>query len=223
MGKTSKPTPAPFYNGSVSVNGEKKASSYLENGTVHSNYNMSDTEKAIYDYAQNELLSNLGKVNTFSKDTIKNMNNQLNAYKQKGENLIYNTYTPMINNLKTDIASRFGNFDNSSFLNKLNAIESNRASAINSLAQDMLTKQKDLVNDELSRRYNYLNFMNDLQNQTTNNILNYLNASNANSSAGHNYGNNSSSSSTDYLNLASDLIEDYGPILSAVASFFAAS
>ena len=80
----------------------------------------------------------------------------------------------MIDNLKSDIAARFGNFDNSVFLNNLNKIESKRSDSISSLAQDILAKKDELVNNELSNRYTYLSFLQDIQNQTNSNILNYI-------------------------------------------------
>ena len=60
MGKSSKPA---YSSGVVTINGEEKASQYKNGNTVYSNYNMSDAEKQIYDYAQNSFLENLPKVN----------------------------------------------------------------------------------------------------------------------------------------------------------------
>lgn len=174
MSKTSK---TKYLGGNVSVNGINKASTVQNGDNIYSNYNMSANEKAIYDYAQSQLAKNLKNINIFSNDTQRNIKNQLDAYSQQGQNIINNTYTPLINNLKNDITSRFGNFDNSSFLNKLNAIENNRSNAINNFAQDIMAKRNELVNDELANRYQYLDYMNVIQQQIENNILNYLNAS----------------------------------------------
>ena len=66
MGKSSKPA---YSSGVVTINGEEKASQYKKGNTVYSNYNMSDAEKNIYDYAQNSFFENLPKVNVFSEDT----------------------------------------------------------------------------------------------------------------------------------------------------------
>lgn len=182
MGKKSS-----YTSGNISINGQNKASTYKKGNTVYTNYNMNDTEKQIFDFAQNSFLSNLPQVNVFSDETQKSFKNQLNAYKEQGVKNIENIYTPIINNLKNDIASRFGGFDNSSFLNKLNDIEDNRSNAVSSLAQNLMLKQNDLVNDELSRRYNYLNLLNGIQNQTYSNALNFGAASQSNSSSGNSY------------------------------------
>ena len=205
MGKSSKPA---YSSGVVTINGEEKASQYKNGNTVYSNYNMSDAEKQIYDYAQNSFLENLPKVNVFSEDTQKQMQNQLNAYTQKGIDTINDIYTPMLNDMKTDIASRFGNFDNSIFMNNLNDIESNRADAMSSLTQDILAKQNELINDELNKRYTYLDFLNGIQNQTTSNIFSYMQQAANNSNSGNSYNNSSYSASSgigDYARLAASI------------------
>ncbi|MBP3923796.1 hypothetical protein J6E39_00965 [bacterium] len=214
MGKKSS-APA-FYGGNVSINGQNKASVHKSGNTIYSNYNMSDAERNIYNYAQNELSNNLKNINVFSKETKNDLKNQLDAYTNKGKEIINETYTPILNETKSDIASRFGNFDNSSFLNKLNSIENSRSNAINSLAQDVLAKKDELVNNELANRYQYLDYMNGLQNQINNNILSYLNAANVNSNNGTNYSATASGSNSgmgQYSQLASTL-------LSAASKFF---
>lgn len=210
MGKT---TPK-YSTGVVNVNGEEKASHYKRGNTVYSNYNMSDAEKKIYDFAQNSFLENLPNINVFSSDTQQNLQNQMNAYTQKGLDTIQDFYTPMLSNLKTDIASRFGNLDNSVFLDNLNSIESKRSDAMSALTQDILSKQNELVNDELSNRYNYLNFLNGVQNQSTENILNYLSQAANNSSSGTAYNQYANSyqkaQNQNYLNLASAILASAG-------------
>lgn len=185
MGKSSK---YPGYSGgTISVNGQQKASTYKVGNNIVTNYNMSDAEKKAYDYAQNSFADSLSKVNVFDDDTKKNLQQQLNAYTANGQKIINNMYTPMLNNLKTDIASRFGNFDNSVFMDNLNNIEANRAESMSDLAQDVMAKRDDLINNELSQRYSYLNFLQDVQNQANSNMFNYVNASQQNSSLGNNY------------------------------------
>lgn len=195
MSKTTKTTPS--YNGNISVNGQSRANSWTDNGTVYSNYNMTDAEKAIYNYAQNALKDNMSQVNVFSPDVIKDMQSQVDAYTKQGQDIINNTYTPLITDLKNDIASRFGNLDNSSFMNNLNSIENKRATAESSLANDVMSKKNELVSDELQNRYDYLNFMNDIQNQMNDNILSYISKAVSNNS-----GSSSSSNSPDYSKYA---------------------
>lgn len=186
MGKKSS-----YTNGTVRLNGQTKSSTYKRGKTVYTDYVMSPYEKLAYDYAQKSFAENLPNLNVFSDDTKRQFQKQLNAYKDKGVDTINSVYTPMINNLKTDVASRFGNLDNSSFLNELNGIEKNRSKAIGTLAQDLILKENDLVNDELSRRYNYMSFLNGISNQALSNQSAYSSLSSANSSSGNKSGSNS--------------------------------
>ena len=205
MGKSSKPA---YTNGVVKINGEEKASQYKDGNTVYSNYNMSDAEQKIYDYAQNSFLENLPKINVFSEDTQKDMQNQLNEYTLYRLETFSDIYTPMLNDMKNDIASRFGNFDNSIFMNDLKEIESSRADAMNALTQDILAKQDEIVNNELNRRYNYLDFLNGVQSQTLSNVLSYLQQAANNSNSGNSYNNSQSSSGSsmgDYARLAANI------------------
>ena len=214
-----------FSSGTISVNGSDKASTYKQGNNIISNYNMSADEKRAYDYAQKSFADSLSKVNIFDEDTQKNLQSQLNAYTLNGQKMINEMYTPMLDNLKTDIASRFGNFDNSIFMDNLNSIEENRAESMNNLAQDVLAKRDELINNELSQRYTYLSFLQDVQNQMNSNILNYVSGSQANSSAGNSYNaqayaaNQSRSSSLgNYANLASGVLSSMGPYGMAAAA-----
>lgn len=176
MSKTSSYKPS-YTSGSVSINGQNKATTTKSGNAVYGNYNMNDYEKELYDYAQKTLPQLVQNVNTFSPEVMQSINNQLNVYKRQGQNCINQIYTPLINNLKNDIASRFGNLDNSMFMNNLNNIESNRGNAITELADNLISKQNELVNNELVNRYNYINLLNSLQNQYNNLALSTINSS----------------------------------------------
>lgn len=181
----------PSYSGSnVSVNGNNLSSTSLSSGVLNTNYQMSNAEKAIYDYAQGALASLLPQVNTFSADTQNSLQSQIDAYTSQGTKTIDSVYTPMIKNLQNDIASRFGNFDNSIFMDNLESIEDKRASAVSSFAQDVMAKKNDLVNNELNNRYSYINLLNTMQNQPVQNALNYINAALGGSASANSYNNN---------------------------------
>ncbi len=189
MGKTSSvnvATPA-FSNGTVSINGTKKADISKKGNSVDSNYNMNDYEKTVYDYAQKSLAQNLPNLNVFNDNVKKGLDSQLEAYKNQALNTLNSLYQPMIKNLTNDIASRFGNVDNSMFLDNLNSIENNRAKAMSDLVQDIQMYRNDLYNNELANRYNYLNLLNTLVNGSNNNALNYLSSALSNSNAGNAY------------------------------------
>lgn len=223
MGKSSK---YPSYSsGTINVNGSTKSTTYKNKNNVITDYNMSDDEKRAYDYAQKSFADSLSKVNVFDEDTKKNLQSQLDAYTLNGQKIINNMYEPMLDDLKNDIASRFGNFDNSVFMDNLNSIEANRAESLNNLAQDVLAKRDELIGNELAQRYTYLGFLQDVQNMMNSNILNYASSSRSNSSSGNSYNAqaysaNSSSGSTlgNYANLASGVLSTMGPYGMAAAA-----
>ena len=191
----------PYYNGSVYVNGENKSSSYNNDGNIVTNYNMSDVEKKLFDYSQESFLEALPEVNIFDDDVKKQFGEQLSAYAQKGLDFVDSTYSPMIADTMNDVARRFGNLDNSAFLNDLQDIESNRADAMSDLAQDVLIRQDELVNDELSRRYQYLAFLSDIYNGVTSSVFDYIDAASTNSNSGNSYSAQQQANQLAYANM----------------------
>ncbi len=189
---------------SVSFNGVPKSGAAISDGVLYANYNMGASEKDAYDYAQSEFANNLKNLNVFSESTLKDLNDQVEAYKNQGFKTINDLYTPLIRDLQNDVASRFGNLDNSVFLDKLSGLESHRADSISSLARDVEARKQDLVTNELAGRYAYLDLLNNYQNQVyqnaistvglNNNLLgtansylnNYYSANNRNSNANSN-------------------------------------
>ena len=195
MSKTKKSTTVATTN----INGSPKLTTVTDkHGNQTTNYNMSEWEKLAYDYAEKEFAENLKNINVFSQETIDGLNKQIDAYKQSGIKKIDEIYSPMLKNLQNDIASRFGNLDNSIFLDKLSEIEEKRGDSVSALSQDITAKENELVSDELMKRYNYLNFLNGYQNQV---LTTALGNSNASSKTGQ-YLNSSSSSDnlTEQLN-----------------------
>lgn len=188
MGKTSK-TSSPDYSkqlsGTVKINGVTVSTS--KDGVT--NYNLTPAQKAAYNYAQTAFSDGLSSINTFLPETINNLYEQVTAYKNQGINTINEVYEPMLKNLQTDVSKRFGNLDNSIFLDDLKDIEGQRANAVNLLAQDVTAKQNELVNDELTNRYNLLSFLNNYQNQVFGNALSASNSANNNAQSYANYQN----------------------------------
>lgn len=221
MSKKSKSAAQPVYNpsASISVNGNTVANAKSTKNGATMSYTMSPYEEAGYNYANKAIYDNLQNVNTFSDDTMKNLDNQVKAYLNQGVQTINSTYTPMIRNMQNDVARRFGNTNNSVFMDNLRDIESQRAAAISDLAQDVTVKHSDIVNDELSRRYDYLNYLNNYQNQIYANMLSMLALNNdlLNTNNSHLNGrsasNNSSSSGRNYL-------ADAAKLAAQVASLF---
>lgn len=196
MGKTSKSTNTtttsslPISSQSVlSVNGNPLVETSIKDNTLYSNYNYTPEEQAINKYVQDSLLTSLPNVNTFLPETIANMDSQIEAYTKKGIDSINDIYTPMIQSLQNNVASRFGNLDNSIFMENLNGLESKRASAVSSLAEDVQSKRSELINNELQNQYNYLNFLTGYQNQNLQNVLNATKLNQSNLSLNNDYQN----------------------------------
>ena len=126
----------------------------------------------------------------------------------------------METNLKNDIASRFGNFDNSIFLDNLNSITDKKSKAIADLSDNLLSKQNELYSDELKNRINTITLLNNLNSVMNANILNYTNAAASNSSAGNNYNSNwysasaSKSSSPWWGSMATSAVDTFLSFLS---------
>lgn len=177
MSKTTKQPSNLSSSSSVYLNGMPKMQTVNNsNGQIYSNYTMSPWEQMAYEYSQKEFANNLPNVNVFSKETLKNLSDEIDAYKAQGIKQINDIYSPMLKNLQNDVASRFGNLDNSIFLDKLNNIEDKRADSVNALSQDISAKSQELTQNELMNRYNYLNFLNNYQNQFLQNATGMMNA-----------------------------------------------
>ena len=185
MGKSSK---HPKYStGTVEINGNTIASTTKKDkNVVSSSYNMSDTEKEIYDSIQNNLSTSLADLFEISDKTKKGWQEELDTYKKTGLEEIESIYTPMETSLKNDIAGRFGNFDNSVFMDKLNTITDKKADAIAELSDNLVLKRDELYTTEMANRMSYLALLNDLNSAMNSNILNYMTFAQSNAESGNN-------------------------------------
>ena len=217
MGKKSK---YPDYStGTITVNGKTVASTTKDknHNVVSSNYNMTDNEKKIYDSIQSNLYSSLSSLFDITDANKKEWNNQLNAMKNQGIQQINDIYTPLETNLKNDIANRFGNLDNSVFMDNLNEITDKKSQAISALSNTLLAAQGDLYSNELNNRINSISFLNNLNSAMNNNILNFTNAAMNNSTSGNNY-NRNAYNATNSGNLWSNLLKTGNTFVSAAGT-----
>ena len=188
MGKKSK---YPDYSGgSVQVDGRTVATASRKGNTVTTNYNMSDAERNFYNQIQGGMSESLGNLLNISDGQKQQWAQQLDAIKKQGVQNINDIYTPIETNLRKDIASRFGNMDNSVFMDNLNKITDKKASAIANLSNSLLSAQDSLYANELNNRINVITLLNNLNSAINNNMLNYTNAAAANSQSGNNYNQN---------------------------------
>ena len=160
--------------GSFSISGGPSAN-YANGNTT---FRLNKAQQDAYDFAQNSFAENLPGINVFSPETQSGINKQVQAYQNNALETLNEVYEPLLRQTMNDSARRFGNLDNSVYLQNLGAVENKRAKAASSLAQDVASKRNELVSDELQNRYNYLNFLNNYQNQLFNNALQATNSAN---------------------------------------------
>lgn len=220
MGKRSS---YPSYSGgTVTINGKDIATVTKKDGNIVSSYNMSKKDLDMYNSVQKNLNSAVKNLYNFSANK-KLWNQQLNAYKKQGIKNINSIYTPMEKSLKNDIANRFGNIDNSIFLSKLSDITDNKAQAVASLSDALLTKQNQLYAEELQNRINYISLLGGIQTNYTNTALAYLNMAKSNSESGNNYNSKSYEQSGGGGSFLSNALSSMGALTSSVNPALGAS
>ena len=142
---------------------------------------------SIYDGIQSNLDTTLQDIFSISDAKQEQWNQTLDTYKEKGIKQINDIYDPMQNALKNDIASRFGNLDNSIFMDNLSNITENKAQAVADLSDSLIMKQNDLYSTEMANRMNYISLLSGLYSNFNSQMLNYMQLANANTASGNNY------------------------------------
>lgn len=209
----------PNYSSSQLSLGGSSASTGVTNGVLNSDYQMSESEAAIYNYALSTLASILPNLNTFDTDTRSSIKSEVDNYQNSGVQTINDLYASSLLNLENDAASRFGNLDNSVFKDELNSLEAERSNAVSSFAQDVLSKQSSLESDELTKRYALVELLSGLSNGIYSNALGAITTALSGSSSANSYNsrvydalsaiestNSSSSGSSSIANLLSGLL-----------------
>ena len=141
-----------YYNpsSSIKLNGQDKAGINVSPFGTSGYYNMDDSEEKAYNYAGEQFALNLPELNVFDADTQRKFDNQVQSYINQGVDDINDIYTPMLEDLQNDIASRFGNLDNSVFMDNLSDIEDSRAEAVSALSQDSVCNVLAAANIQIS-------------------------------------------------------------------------
>lgn len=188
MGKKSKKPSYPEYSGgSVVVNGRTVASASKQGNNIVTNYQMSNYEKNMFNALEKGMSDSVSKLFDITDQQKTAWNEQLNALKAKGVKNINDIYTPIETDLRNDIANRFGNLDNSVFMDKLNDITDKKSDAVASLSNSLAATEQDLYTNELNNRMNTISFLNNLHSGMNNNILNYTNAASTNAMSGNSF------------------------------------
>lgn len=177
----------PSYSSSEVSLGGSTASTGVSDGVLTSSYDMSDSESSIYNYALSTLANILPQLNTFDSETKSSINSEVDAYRNSGIQDINNLYNSSLYDIEGDIASRFGNLDNSIFKDDVSDLESERSNAVSSFAQDVLSKQSELESDELTKRYALVELLSGLSDGIYGNALSALSSVLGSSSSLNNY------------------------------------
>lgn len=217
----SKKSKYPSYSsGSVTVNGKEVASTKKSGNKIDSSYNMTDAEKSIYDGIQSNLASSLNNLYSISDEKQEQWNKELEAYKKAGLKEINDIYTPMVNNLRDNIASRFGNLDNSVFMDNLDTITDKQAQAVSDFSNDLLTKQSELYSSEIANRLSFISLLGNLNSTMNSNMMNYMQMALANSESGNNYNQNAYQATNSNSGLFNSAIGAVGKLGSAALSYY---
>lgn len=221
----------PSYSSSDISFGGSSASTGVKNGILSSDYNMSGDESDIYNYALSTLANILPQLNTFDPQTLSSIQSSVDGYKNSGLDTINKAYNSSLKNIENDAVSRFGNLDNSAFVDNLSSIESERSKAVSSFAQDVLAKQSQLESDELTKRYALAEFLNGIANDKYDNALKAISTALGSSSNANSYNNDlynaisalkstsTSSNNSDLSILLSNLLGNTSSSISNILTF----
>lgn len=217
----SKKSKYPSYSsGSITVNGKEVASTRKSGNKIDSSYNMTDAEKSIYDGIQSNLASSLENLYSISDEKQEQWNNELDAYKNAGLKQINEIYTPMVNDLRDNIASRFGNLDNSVFMDNLDTITDKQAQAVSDFSNDLLNKQSELYSSEIANRLSFISLLGNLNSAMNSNMMNYMQMALSNSASGNNYNNQAYQASNANSGFLNSAIGAVGKLGSTALSYY---
>lgn len=217
----SKKSKYPSYSsGSITVNGKEVASTGKSGNKIDSSYNMTDAEKSIYDGIQSNLASSLKNLYSISDEKQEQWNNELKAYKNAGLKQINEIYTPMVNDLRDNIASRFGNLDNSVFMDNLDTITDKQAQAVSDFSNDLLNKQSELYSSEIANRLSFISLLGNLNSAMNSNMMNYMQMALSNSASGNNYNNQAYQASNANSGFLNSAIGAVGKLGSTALSYY---
>lgn len=216
-----------FVPTTVVANGETLAKQYQDAaGNIVTDISLSqdsvDRKKKL-----NELLKEYeNTVNIFSPELNAQIESIANAKKQNALNDFNSMYEPAVTNAREDYFSRLGTLDSTAYLDRVNSMEKTRQQAYVDIANDYLANIDELKNNELSRRYSYLNYLqnglNALNTQNNNYLGTIHSLSSSYTDSYNNYLSNlyGTQSRANDNNIFSNLFNSAGGVIGSIASFF---
>ncbi len=198
-----------FVPTTVVSNGETLAKQYKKDGTVITDISLPKESAARKTKLQNLLDEYENSINTFSPDLTAQIESVARAKKNSALQDFENLYEPSARKAREDYFARLGTLDSTAYMDRYNALEKTRSQAYADIANDYAANLEELKNNELNRRYNYLNYLQNGLNSLNNQNNAYLSAvSNLSSSYTNNYNNylnslyGAQTSNNDWLNNA---------------------
>ena len=173
-----------FVPSRVTANGETLAQQYQDpNGIVVTDISLSDDSVKRKKRLQALLDEYEASINTFSPELNLEFKNIADSKKQSALNNFNEMYEPTARKSREDYFARLGTLDSTAYLDRYNALEKTKQDAYADIANDYVANLDELKNNELARRYSYLEFLQNGLNNLEKQNSNYINTINALSSS----------------------------------------
>ncbi|MDD3594398.1 MAG: hypothetical protein PHX18_07205 [Candidatus Gastranaerophilales bacterium] len=162
----------------IQQDGQTLASNYYDPvlQAYVTNVATSAEDQARKSYLKNQLSEYEKGINTFSPELVNQWENIANAQKQSAVGYFDSMYEPAARSAREDYFARLGTLDSTAYLDRQNDIEKTRQQAYADIANNYVANMDTLKQNELSNRYNYLNYLQNGINGAGNTQNNYLSA-----------------------------------------------
>ena len=171
-----------FFPSVITSNGKPLATQYLYNGTVVTDVSLPKESQQKKNNLEKLLNEYESSINIFSPEFNEQIESIANAKKIAALNDFHSLYEPAYNKAREDYFERLGTLDSTAYLDRANRMEATKQNAYAGIINDYYANLDELKNNELSRRYDYLNYLQNSLNNINNENANYLNSINSISS-----------------------------------------
>jgi len=173
-----------FVPTTITANGDVLAKQYQNNdGTVVTDISLSEDNVNRKNKLQNLLTQYEDSVNIFLPELTTQIKSVADAKKKSAIDNFESIYEPAARNAREDYFSRLGTLDSTAYLDRYNELEKTKQQAYSDIVTDYEANLDELKNNELTRRYSYLNYLQnglDSVNNLNNNYINTLSSLSSN-------------------------------------------
>lgn len=165
MGKTkdsgapAAPSTPTFTPSIFKIGDQMVAKTYKEGKDIINQIFETEAQKKQKEEYESLLNQYIPKVDSLSPDYVKQRDDIVKAFTNKGVKAIEDIYKPMINDLQNSIAARFGTLNTSTFLDDLNDVEKNRSNAVQGLTNDAFLVSEELDDAQRRKNYDFINLL----------------------------------------------------------------